>query len=81
MDNRYLEAGAAEELDEATELDLSDELLDEFSEDFDLSVDLAAGLSDFSDLSDFSALSDDEPDDSPFEALIELLAASRLSLR
>lgn len=77
VDNRYLEAGA-DELDVELELDLSELDLD-FSVAFGLSADFSAGLSDdFSDLSDFS---DDELDDSPLEALMELFAASRLSLR
>lgn len=73
---------AAVELDELED-DLSDPDPDfgrsvDFSEDFGLSADFSEGLSaDFSDFSDFS----DELDDSPLEALIELFAASRLSLR
>ena len=77
-----MEAAAGELLDEDDpdpELDLSEppELLDGLSDDLDFS----AGLSDEAGLSeDFS---DDELDDSPLllALVLELLAASRLSLR
>lgn len=85
VDNRYLDAGAGVEFDvlddDVLELDLSDEpdepddLSEDFSDDEDFSV-------------DFGDFSDDEPDDSLLldepsleEPLIEVLAASRLSLR
>lgn len=80
VDNRYLDAVEVLDFDEELDPDLSDELDDGFSNDFGLAADFSPVLS--GDFSDFSGdLSDEELDESPPAPLVELFAASRLSLR